>query len=402
MPKVSEPPFLDLKTKDLTASLAHELSAMKLRSRHWLDWRWQLANQALVTQALTICYQRSVALAAESLGPEGTQFLHRFPALATPFYLSLAKELTATDPVFRQVLPTIEEQIPDRDDAADPIGDTQHAVITTSRPILIHRHADRALLLTTGRCPIHCRHCFRRNLGRDGDELDANLLDSVVQYVRAHGEITEVILTGGDPLMLSDRLLNQVLTGLARLPQLASIRIHTRMLVANPFRVSRPLLRTLAEMPKPVWFVTHCNHESEVSPELGQAVRLLLKAGVVTLNQSVLLRGINDTVECMNGLCQKLIATRIKPYYLHHCDRASGNAHFRTTLGTGLTLKRALQGTLPGYAVPTYVLDIPGGKGKIPIDHCYYSQDESGYVVEAVDGTRHFYRDYPCETGFNQ
>jgi lysine 2,3-aminomutase len=224
------------------------------------------------------------------------------------------------------------------------------------------------LLLPSLICPVYCRFCFRRaKIGQaDGGMLPAEQLDGALEYIAGHQSIREVILSGGDPLGLSDRRLAEILDRLDAIDHVDTVRIHSRVPVADPTRITPALIAILSRA-KPVWLSIHCNHAREISPETEAALAALNRAGVPLLSQTVLLRGINDDADTMTELLRALIRCRVKPYYLHHADMAPGTAHFRTSIAEGKALMRALRGRIPGFAIPSYVLDIPGGFGKAPL-----------------------------------
>jgi len=254
---------------------------------------------------------------------------------------------------------------------------------------VVHRYPDRVLLKLVNACAVYCRFCFRREMvgpGRGG--LSRAALAAALDYIEATAQIWEVILTGGDPLVLSPRRLKAAMTRLAAIDHVKVIRVHTRMPVAAPERVSAALVRAL-RTDKATFVVLHANHPRELTRQARAACARFVDAGIPMLSQSVLLRGVNDDVETLGALLRALVECRIKPYYLHHADLAPGTAHFRTTIGEGQSLMRALHGRYSGLCQPAYVLDIPGGYGKSPIGPIYLSADNS--VVEDFNGRRHAY-----------
>jgi len=255
---------------------------------------------------------------------------------------------------------------------------------------VVHRYPDRALLKLVNVCAVYCRFCFRREMigpGRGG--LSPRALDAALDYIRAQPRIWEVILSGGDPLVLSARRLKNVVTRLAAIEHVKVIRVHTRAPVVAPERISATLVRALRAPKKATFVVLHVNHPRELTKKARAACARLIDAGIPMLSQSVLLRGINDDADTLGTLMRTLIACRIKPYYLHHADLAPGTAHLRTGIGEGQALMRALRGRYSGLCQPAYVLDIPGGYGKSPIGPNYLSED--GATVEDFNGRRHAY-----------
>jgi lysine 2,3-aminomutase len=298
------------------------------------------------------------------------------------------------DPIGRQFIPDIRELDTLEVETADPIADNAHSPIEG----IVHRYPDRVLLKLTHVCAVYCRFCFRREMvgpgGRGG--LSGQALVDALGYIRARQEIWEVILTGGDPLVLSPRRLKAVVAELATIDHVKIIRVHTRMPVVEPTRVTPTLVRALKAKGKATYVVLHANHARELSPDARGACARFIDAGIPMLCQSVLLRGVNDDAETLGALMRALVECRIKPYYLHHGDLAPGTAHWRTTIEEGRALMRALHGRLSGLCQPSYVLDIPGGHGKSPIGPCYLAEaggatGSARYEIEDYRGRRHAY-----------
>lgn len=264
--------------------------------------------------------------------------------------------------IARQFVPDTREMLTRPEELADPIGDAAHSPV----PGLTHRYPDRAILHITQTCDVYCRFCFRREVVGAAGPLPAKQLDAALDYIAATPALREIILTGGDPMTLSPRRLDAVLTRLDAIPHLDVIRLHSRVPVVAPDRIAAlaPLLRRRAA----VFVVIHTNHPDELTPEARDAIRTLADGGVALLSQSVLLRGVNDDAAVLAALFRGLTALRVTPYYLHHCDLARGTSHFRTTIAEGLAIMQALRGHLSGVAIPSYVLDLPGGYGKVPLD----------------------------------
>ncbi|AWD20757.1 lysine-2,3-aminomutase-like protein [Fuscovulum blasticum] len=288
-----------------------------------------------------------------------------------------------------QVVPSVAELTIRPEELADPIGDDAHRPV----PGLTHRYPDRAILHATQTCEVYCRFCFRRETVGDTGSLSEDGFAQVLDYLRATPAVREVIFTGGDPLVLSPRRLRAMLTALEEIPSVELVRFHTRMPVVAPEKVT-PALAEVLDRRLPVWVVIHTNHPDEITPAAAAAFRRLTRAGVPLLSQTVLLRGVNadaDTLEC---LFRKLIAHRVKPYYLHHPDLAKGTGHFRLPLAEGQAIMAALRGRLTGIAQPLYVLDLPGGHGKVPVGPGYLQPDgQGGWIVTDPQGNRHSYRD---------
>ena len=290
-------------------------------------------------------------------------------AVAIP--LALARLIEhADDPIGRQFIPHPDELDTAPHERADPIGDDALSPV----PGIVHRYADRALLKPLLVCPVYCRFCFRReHVGPEGGLLSDAQLATALDWLRAHPAITEVILTGGDPLLLSPRRLGGLLAALDAIPHVQRLRIHTRVPVAEPARLHA--LAPILETEKPLWLVVHANHAREFTPAAAAALRDVGRRGVPLLGQSVLLRGVNDTADALEALFRAMLAARIKPYYLHQLDPAPGTARFHVPIAEGRALLAALRGRVTGLAWPTYVLDIPGGHGKVPVGPDYLAAD---------------------------
>lgn len=292
------------------------------------------------------------------------------------------------DPVGRQFLPTAEERVIGEADLHDPIGDRVHLVA----PGLTHRYPDRAILAVTQACEVYCRFCFRRETVGAAGPLADDELAQAYDYLARTPAIREVILTGGDPFSLSPRRIGQIMAALAAIGHIEVIRIHSRVPVVAPERITPALLAALNVRPA-VFVVVHTNHVQELTPTALGALSRLNRAGIPLLSQSVLLRGVNDSADALEALFRALMRARVKPYYLHHCDLARGAGHFRTSIAQGQAIMAALRQRLSGAAMPTYVLDIPGGFGKVPVGPAYLTPDEGGWTVTDPQGRRHRYSD---------
>ncbi|MCC7168482.1 MAG: KamA family radical SAM protein [Rhodospirillales bacterium] len=284
-----------------------------------------------------------------------------FPRRIPPVLLRRIDKADPTDPLARQFEPQPDEALRTPEDLDDPIGDQSHAPV----PGVVRRHVDRALLMPTLACPVHCRFCFRRDRVGAG-ALTPSDLKRALAYLRNEPDLREIILSGGDPLMLPPRRLGALMAEIAGWPNIEILRIHSRVPIARPERIDRAMLKALG-IAKPVFLVLHCNHANELGPEARQAIRRLAKIGVALLSQTVLLKGVNDRIENLAALMRALLAAGVKPYYLHHPDRAPGTAHFRPSLAEGVALVRALRDQLSGLAQPLYILDNPKGLGKRPV-----------------------------------
>jgi lysine 2,3-aminomutase len=312
-------------------------------------------------------------------------------AVALPESLAgLIDKNDPADPIARQFIPDAAELDHKLEELSDPIGDDTHSPVEG----IVHRYPDRVLLKLTHVCAVYCRFCFRREMvGPDKPtRLSQAVLTAALDYIRSHPQIWEVILTGGDPLILSPRRLREVMKSLAAIDHVRVVRIHTRMPVAEPERVTGDLVRAIKIKGKPTYVAVHVNHPRELTAQAREACARLVDAGIPLLSQTVLVAGVNDTARVMDELMRALVECRIKPYYLHHGDLAPGTSHLRTDVSVGQELMRGLRGRVSGLCQPTYVLDIPGGHGKSPIGPSYVIRsDEAGVVVEDFNGAQHRY-----------
>ncbi|MBT1071632.1 KamA family radical SAM protein [Pelotalea chapellei] len=283
-----------------------------------------------------------------------------YPFRVSAHYAALIRK--KDDAVWRQCIPDLKE-LEDDEQASDPLAETALSPV----PGLIHRYPDRVVLLVSNRCPVYCRFCMRkRHVGEGERPLGPAALQAALAYIASKPEIRDVILSGGDPLMLDDFSLHHVLSSLRKIQHVSIIRIGTRIPVTLPDRVTPELCAMLKKF-HPLYLNTHFNHPSEITTKSAQACALLADAGIPLGNQSVLLRGVNDTVGCMRELVTGLLGLRIRPYYIHQMDLVKGTGHFRTSVATGLEIIRGLRGHVSGLAVPHYVIDLPNGKGKVPL-----------------------------------
>jgi lysine 2,3-aminomutase len=332
--------------------------------------------------------QLSELFAAGLASPESRAELERVAAqyavAITPAMAELIDPADPHDPIARQFVPDKAELDAQPHELTDPIGDAAHSPVAG----VVHRYPDRVLLKLTTTCAVYCRFCFRREMvGPGAEPLSPQQLDEALAYIAAHGEIWEVILTGGDPLVLSPRRLKQVTTRLAAIGHVKVIRVHTRIPTAEPARVTPELVRALRIPGKATYVVLHANHPRELTAAAREACAMLIEAGIPMLSQSVLLKGVNDDAATLGALMRAFVECRIKPYYLHHADLAPGTGHLRTSIERGQDLMRLLRGRYSGLCQPEYVLDIPGGHGKSPIGPSYLQQGE----IEDYNGRRHRY-----------
>jgi lysine 2,3-aminomutase len=318
---------------------------------------------------------------------EGTEPVTRLPFGVSRFYADLAcTEDPEADPIAAQYIPTGKEHVVLPYESTDPIGDTRYLV--TER--LVHHYRDRALLLVSDRCATYCRFCFRRHFtGHGGGRISAEQLDEACGYLSRTPAVREILLSGGDPLMLSDQDLAQVMRRLKLVDPDFIIRVCTRMPVVLPSRVTEDLARMLGSFGS-VWVVVHANHPRELTDEFQRGIRLLLGAGVPALNQSVLLQGVNDDADTLEQLFRGLVRSGVKPYYLFQGDLASGTSHFRVSLQRGIELMGELRQRLSGLALPTYAVDVPGG-GKVPVESGLVRTEQDAYVFRSPDGGEYRY-----------
>jgi lysine 2,3-aminomutase len=313
----------------------------------------------------------------------------RYAVAITPDIAGLIDRADPRDPIARQFVPDIAELTTTTDERADPIGDDAHSPVDG----IVHRYPDRVLLKLVNVCAVYCRFCFRREMVGPGRQaLSADKLDAALDYVREHPEVWEVILTGGDPLVLSARRLGDVIKRIATIGHVKIVRLHTRLPVVSPEKVTPSLVRALRASGKTTYVALHANHPRELTPAVRAACARIVDAGIPMVSQSVLLRGVNDDTQTLEALMRAFVECRIKPYYLHHADLAPGTSHFRTTIEEGQALMRALRGCISGLAQPTYVLDIPGGHGKVPVGPGYIDMcGEVGAMVEDINGVKRVY-----------
>jgi lysine 2,3-aminomutase len=318
----------------------------------------------------------------------------RYAVSLTPDLGELIDAADRHDPIARQFVPDPAELDHQAEESIDPIGDDANSPVEG----IVHRYPDRVLLKLAYVCAVYCRFCFRREMVGPGrrPSLSGSALAAALGYIRDHQEVWEVILTGGDPLILSARRLGEVMGALALVNHVKVVRIHTRVPIAAPALITPALVRALKAFGKATYVVLHANHPRELTPAARTACARLVDAGIPMLSQSVLLRGVNDDPATLEALMRALVECRIKPYYLHHGDLAPGTSHLRTTIAQGQALLRALHGRVSGLCQPAYVLDIPGGHGKSPIGPSYIravpaGSGGQGFEIEDFKGGRHIY-----------
>jgi lysine 2,3-aminomutase len=357
----------------------------------WADWAALSAPSAEPSRLATPAALVEAGLAAAERLAELEAVAERYAIGLTPALAKLIDKDDPGDPIARQFVPDDRELKRDPAETDDPIGDDVKSPVEG----LVHRYPDRVLIKLVSVCAVYCRFCFRRErVGPGSGRLSAEAFAAALDYVRARPAIWEVILTGGDPLTVSPRQIAEASAAIAAIDHVKTLRWHTRLPVAAPERITPVLARALAVDDRTVVVAVHANHPRELTAEARTACRRLAAAGILLVSQTVLLRGINDDVEVLDALMRAFVEARIKPYYLHHGDLAPGTAHWRTPIEEGQALMLALRGRLSGLALPTYVLDIPGGHGKVPIEPESIRPDgNGGYWVIDRTGTKRPYRD---------
>ena len=338
----------------------------------WNDWHWQLKNRISNFEEL----QKVMDLL-----PEEEAIFQKenfsFRVAITPYYLSLIDEKKPFDPVRLQAVPRFEETYIADSDMSDPLAEDTDSPV----PGLTHRYPDRVLLLITDQCAMYCRHCTRR---RKAGEHDAPMpkenIDKAIEYISNHPEIRDVILSGGDPLTLSDERLDEIIRRLYQIEHVDIIRLGSRTPVVLPQRITDGLINVLKKYP-PIWFNTHFNHPNELTEEAKIALAKLADNGIVVSNQSVLLRRVNDHIDVMKNLVHLLVKNRVRPYYIYQCDLSNGISHFRTPISKGIEIMESLRGHTSGLCQPTFVVDAPGGGGKIPVMPNYVISSAPGKVI---------------------
>lgn len=361
----------------------------------WNDWRWQVRNRIKDLAALERIIQLSDDEREAIVRHKGP-----LPVGINPYYASLLDAMNPMQPLRRTVVMVTDEYRITPDEAADPLGEDSHTVV----PGLVHRYPDRVLFLVTGFCSVYCRYCTRsRMVGNPGGEYRFNTdqWETAIKYIEAHPEIRDVLLSGGDPLTLSDERLEWLLSRLRRISHVEFLRIGSKVPVVLPQRIT-PELTNMLKKYHPLWMSVHFNHPDELTPEVAQACGRLADAGIPLGSQTVLLKDVNDNVETMMRLNQGLLKIRVKPYYLYQCDPVAGSSHFRTTVEKGLEIIRGLRGYTTGYAVPNYVVDAPGGGGKIPLLPEYVvGRDGDDLLLRNYEGKIYRYHDPGSKVGAN-
>ncbi len=338
----------------------------------WNDWKWQVKNRIETLDEL----KKYINLTPEE--EEGVaKSLQTLRMAITPYYLSLVDPEDRKCPVRKQAIPTGAETYQSAADLLDPLSEDEDSPV----PGLTHRYPDRVLFLITDMCSMYCRHCTRRRFaGQHDKESPSERIQKAIDYIAATPQVRDVLLSGGDALMVSDKMLESIIHRLRAIPHVEIIRIGTRTPVVCPQRITDDLVNMLKKY-HPIWLNTHFNHSKEITAESSAACAKLADAGIPLGNQSVLLRGVNDCVHTMKNLVQNLVKIRVRPYYIYQCDLSMGLEHFRTPVSKGIEIIENLRGHTSGYAVPTFVVDAPGGGGKTPVMPNYVISQSPGKIV---------------------
>lgn len=362
----------------------------------WNDWKWQVKNRIETLDEL----KKYIDLTPEE--EEGVaKSLQTLRMAITPYYLTLIDPYNRNCPVRKQAIPTGSELHQSAADLLDPLHEDEDSPV----PGLTHRYPDRVLFLITDMCSMYCRHCTRRRFaGQNDAESPSDRIQKGIDYIARTPEVRDVLLSGGDALMVNDRMLESIIQRLRAIPHVEIIRIGTRTPVVCPQRITDDLVNMLKKY-HPVWVNTHFNHSKEITPEAAEACAKLANAGIPLGNQSVLLRGVNDCVNIMKSLVHNLVKIRVRPYYIYQCDLSMGLEHFRTPVSKGIEIIENLRGHTSGYAVPTFVVDAPGGGGKTPVMPTYViSQSPDKVVLRNFEGVittysepKNYVNDCTCE-----
>ncbi|MCR5645318.1 MAG: lysine 2,3-aminomutase [Bacteroidales bacterium] len=344
----------------------------KVTDEQWNDWKWQVKNRIETLEDL----KKYVKLTAEE--EEGVRkTLSTLRMAITPYYLSLIDPNDPHDPVRRQCIPTALETHQAAADLLDPLHEDEDS----PTPGLTHRYPDRVLFLITDMCSMYCRHCTRRRFaGQTDNECGPDRIEKALEYIEKTESVRDVLLSGGDALMVSDKKLEYIISRLRQIPHVEIVRLGTRTPVVCPQRIT-PELCDMLKKYHPVWINTHFNHPNEVTAESRRACEMLANAGIPLGNQSVLLRGVNDCVHVMKNLVHELVKMRVRPYYIYQCDLSMGLEHFRTPVSKGIEIIEGLRGHTSGFCIPTFVVDAPGGGGKTPVMPQYVISQAPGKVV---------------------
>ena len=359
-------------------NLTKPVQKERFRKKDWRDWRWQLRNRVTSLEQL----QKHITLHPDELA--GVKVSRgKFAMSITPYWISLMDKEDPRCPIRRQMIPHIKETYTTKYDYVDPCGEENDSPV----PGVVHRYPDRILFISSDKCAAYCRFCTRKRIVSDEEDIALETrLEQAVGYIKKNKQIRDVLISGGDPLTYPDSKIDRILSAFRSLPQIEVLRIGTRIPITLPQRITEGLLKVLKKY-HPLWLSLHINHPLEITKEVETACNKLADCGIPLGSQTVLLRGINDSVEVMKRLMQQLMTIRVRPYYIYQCDPIIGTEHFRTTIDKGIEIIKGLRGFTSGYAVPTYVIDAPGGGGKVPINPDYIvryeksSQGKQGKLV---------------------
>ena len=352
----------------------------------WNNWRWQLSNRINTVDE----FEKIIPLTDSER--EALSAANLFRVDITPYFISLIDPNDQDDPVRKQVVPSSKELLPFTAMMEDSLSEDRHSPV----PGLVHRYPDRVLMLVTTQCATYCRYCTRsRIVGDPSATFSRAEFEMQIEYLKRTPQVRDVLLSGGDPLVLAPKILEEILSRLREIPHIEIVRIGSRVPVFMPMRVTQDLCDMLAKY-HPLWLNIHVNHPNEITAELAAACDRLTRAGIPLGNQAVLLAGVNDNVHIQRELVQQLVRMRVRPYYLYQCDLVEGAGHFRTPVGKGIEIMEGLRGHTSGYAVPQYIIDAPGGGGKIPVapnyllsysDHKVILRNYEGYVTTYEEPT---------------
>ena len=344
----------------------------------WDDWRWQLKNRVTRAEQLKLLINLNEEEIAAIEASKG-----RMATAITPYFAKLMSRTDSNCPIRRQVIPTLEEFYVSPHDLLDPCAEDENSPVHG----LVHRYPDRVLLLVTDKCAVYCRYCTRRRLVGSSEKcITENELDEAIAYIQSTKHIRDVLISGGDPLLMEDDHLEGILAKVRKIPHVEIIRIGSRVPVTLPQRIT-PSLTNMLKKYHPLWVSIHFSHPKEITKEVRRSCATLADAGIPLGSQTVLLRGINDKPYVMKRLMHELLKIRVRPYYIYQCDLAMGTEHFRTPIAVGINIIEKLRGHTTGYAVPSFVIDAPGGGGKIPVGPTYLiSQDKGKMVLRNYQG----------------
>jgi len=338
----------------------------------WNDWKWQCRNRIATVKELS----RFIPLTAKEKA-QLELVTAKFPLSITPYYLCLINTDDPNDPIRKQAVPSFQELALAGMGVEDPLEEKKDSVVSG----LVHRYPDRVLMVLTNLCPVLCRHCTRKREWRHGGWVrTSDEIKSMLDYIRSNENVRDVVISGGDPLTLSTHRLEEVISGLRQIEHVEIIRIGTRLPVVLPQRIDEELCTMLSRY-GPIWLNTHFNHAREITQQSAQACDRLLRSGVPVNNQSVLLRGLNDTVQAQTKLCHGLLKIKVRPYYLYQCDEVQGTEHLRTPVETGISIIEGMRGHTSGLAIPTFVVDLPHGGGKVPLQPNYVISQKKDELI---------------------